>query len=329
MAYITINKQNFYHNLTQIARKTSSIEKIAIVLKDNAYGHGLSIIAKMASDFGICQAVVRDISEARQIKQLFTNTLVLGGEMIADNRLSFTINSLSDIDKAPIGTRVELKVDTGMHRNGISISQIDQALKQIAQNRLTLIGVMTHYRSADELTSELFWQQKEFSKVKDKIAKAGLTPRYHSSNSSTILRVNSFNEDLVRVGIGAFGYNELPPIFDQLKLLPVLSLYATKISSRTIYKNQRVGYGGAETASKDMQVSTYDIGYGDGWMRRDYTTPEDIPIIGRVSMDFISLASTKETICIMDNAQKAGKQLGTISYEVLTRLDSRICRLVV
>ena len=53
MAFITLNKQHFYHNLNQIALKTGSINKIAIVLKDNAYGHGLVEMAQMASFFGI------------------------------------------------------------------------------------------------------------------------------------------------------------------------------------------------------------------------------------------------------------------------------------
>ena len=69
MAFIQINKQNFYHNFNQIALKTGSKEKIAIVLKDNGYGHGLELIAKLTSDFGIKHAVVRNTSEAKKIER--------------------------------------------------------------------------------------------------------------------------------------------------------------------------------------------------------------------------------------------------------------------
>ena len=72
MAYITINRQNFYHNLTQISIKTGDREKIAVVLKDNAYGHGLLVMAKLASEFGITKAIVRDKNEAHQIKQSYS-----------------------------------------------------------------------------------------------------------------------------------------------------------------------------------------------------------------------------------------------------------------
>jgi len=75
MAYIKLNRENFYHNICQIANKTGSLEKIAIVLKDNAYGHGLLEMAEMASDFGIRHAVVRDEREAKEVVTLFDSTM--------------------------------------------------------------------------------------------------------------------------------------------------------------------------------------------------------------------------------------------------------------
>ncbi|MFK5976222.1 MAG: alanine racemase [Sulfurovum sp.] len=330
MAYITINRQNFYHNLNQIIKKTGDKEKIAIVLKDNAYGHGILLMAKLASEFGITQAVVRNISEADKIKNLFRDILILGDSIIRDERYSFVINSLQDIEKAQIGANIELKVDTGMHRNGIAFKEIDEALTLVKKRDLNLIGVMTHYRSADELSSELFWQQKEFEKVKEKFKDLGYKNlRYHSHNSPTILRVNSFDEDLVRVGIGAYGYNELPTFFDKISLKPVLNIYANRCASRVVKKGARVGYGGAFIATQEMIISTYNLGYGDGWIRGEYTTPNGLNILGKVSMDYISLESDDKKICILDNAQQSAEQLNTISYEVLTRLSPSIARIIV
>jgi alanine racemase len=335
MQFITINKQNFYHNLNQIAlqigsQKSSAIQKIAIVLKDNAYGHGLELMAELASEFGITQAVVRTRSEAEQIKAFFSHILILGDSIIKHDTYSFTLNSLEDIQKAEKGAKVELKVDTGMHRNGIALDALEKALELIANQGLELIGVMTHYRSADELSSEFFWQQKNFEQVKKRVKALGFTNvRFHSHNSASILRTKSFDEDLVRVGIGAYGYNELPIPFDKLALKPVLSLHAKKISTRVLKQGERVGYGGDFVAPKDMTVSTYDIGYGDGWKRAPYTTAEKLPILGRVSMDFISLESDKNEVCVMDDAQVAAKQLSTISYEVTTALHSDIEKIVI
>jgi len=339
MAFIHINRQNFYHNLNQIAlqigsQKSTAIQKIAIVLKDNAYGHGLEMMAKLASEFGILHAVVRKTSEAKQIESYFKTILILGDSILAHEKFSYTINTLSDIENAQKGAKVELKIDTGMHRNGIAIDALEIALEQIQKKKLELVGVMTHFRSADTLSSEFFWQQKNFEIVKKRVKELGFKCiRFHSHNSTGILRTNNFDEDMVRVGIGAYGYNELPDIFDKVVLKPVLSLYSNKVATQTLKKGNRLGYGGDFIAPKEMKVSTYDLGYGDGWSRgnneKPFVTAESLPILGRVSMDFITLASDKEEICILNDAQNAAEQLDTISYEILTSLDEKIKRSIV
>ena len=332
MAYIKINKQNFFHNLSQFTKKTISKEFIAIVLKDNAYGHGLELMAKLSAEFGLTQAVVRTYDEAQKIKQYFKQILILGDKAIVDDSCSFAINSLDDIEKAQIESRVELKVDTGMHRNGVAMNEIEEALKRIKKRKLILVGLMTHNRSADELSSELFWQQKNFEKAVGVTMSHVKNIRIHSYNSATSLRLPCNNQDTIRLGIGAYGYSELPTIYDTLDLKPVLSLWAKKISTRKLKKGERVGYGGQFIAPSDMTVSTYDLGYGDGWMRSNsfepFITAEGLPILGRVSMDYIVLESTKYEVCIFDNALNAGKQLNTISYEVTTQLHEKLERII-
>ena len=159
------------------------------------------------------------------------------------------------------------------------------------------------------------------------------TIRFHSFNSASALRLNCKNQELIRLGIGAYGYSELPNICDTLELKPVLSLWAKKISTRVFKKGQRVGYGGSYTAPKEMSISTYDLGYGDGWMRsttqEPFKTAEGLDILGRVSMDYISLESTKDEVCIVNNAQASAKLIGTISYEVMTLLGKDIRRIIV
>ena len=334
MAFIKINKANFYHNLNQIALQTGSVDKIAIVLKDNAYGHGLELMAKLTSEYGVKHAVVRDITEARTVQKYFDTVLVLAGECANEEGFSFAINSLDDITKFSKGTRVELKVDTGMHRNGVSVDKLSQALKQIESKALKLVGLMTHYRSADVLSSEYFWQRKRFEKVVKEVKSFGFKDfRIHSHNSAAILRTKSFDEDLVRVGIAAYGYDELDAAFEQTNLKPVLSLHAKKVATKQLKPNECVGYGATFCADREMTVSTYNIGYGDGWLRSCATTPyvteEGLWVLGRVSMDLMSFESSEDEICIMSNAQVAAKHFGTISYEVITSLNSNIERIVV
>ncbi len=333
MAYIKLNRENFYYNLKQIAKKTGSKEKIAIVLKDNAYGHGLEQIAYMARDFGIRHAVVADVDEAEVILALFETVLILGGEVRPLARCSYAINDLSQIAQIPKNTRVELKVDTGMHRNGIAMRELNTALSLIEAYQLDLVGLMTHYRSADSFSSEFFWQEKQFETIKREVKeRVEKDIRIHSYNSAAILRKNEFCEDLVRVGIAAYGYNELDRRFDAIPLRPVLSLCAKRLSSRLLHPAQRVGYGGSFQADRAMHVSTYDIGYGDGWCRGNahdpYITADGFPILGRVSMDFMTLESLQDEVCIMSDAQKAAKHYHTISYEMTTALSPTIERVI-
>ncbi|MDD5358908.1 MAG: alanine racemase [Sulfurovaceae bacterium] len=334
MAYIKINKSNLIHNLNQIALKTGSVDKIAIVLKDNAYGHGVGKVGKIARDFGIKKAVVRNYEEAKEIEELFDDIIVLGGTLIPSPKLSYAINSIEKLILCPEGTRIELKIDTGMHRNGIMIDEIEKATQTIKDKNINLVGIMSHFASADELGSEWFYQYKNFQRAKEILKSFGFeNVRSHIDNSAGILRTKEFKEDLVRVGIGAYGCNPMDRTFDYVELKPVMSLFAKKVSTRKLKKGMRVGYGGEFTTPKEMMVSTYELGYGDGWRRGDtknpYATPDGKKILGRVSMDLISLEGDDNEVCIMEDANIAAKHFGTISYEITCALHANIHRVVV
>ena len=338
MAYITLNKNNFFNNLDIIANRTKSVDKIALVLKDNAYGHGLLEMASLAKEYGIKKAVVRTCKEAQNIEEIFEYILVLGDIPVSkSDKIRYTINDINSINKFPMGTKVELKVDTGMHRNGISPSELKEAFVKIKEAGLVLEAVFTHHRSADELTSEWFWQNDNFKTVKDKSIKLahefGFEKlRFHSSNSASLFRHMDFNEDMVRVGIAAYGCLRLPDSFHIEKFKPVLSLFASKISSRELKVGQRIGYSGIFASSKNCIVSNYDFGYGDGFLRscsNSYKTPDGFELIGRISMDNSSFLSDKEEILVFDDASEAALQAGTISCEVLTSLKPDIKREIV
>jgi alanine racemase len=110
-------------------------------------------------------------------------------------------------------------------------------------------------------------------------------------------------------------------------------LYANKISTRTVYKNQCVGYGGKAKISNEMKISSYDIGYGDGFLRlnerKKYHTPEGFEVLGRVSMDNLSLNSTQEEVCLFNDVTSLAQIHDTITYEILTSLKPTLPRIVV
>ncbi|MFA6138428.1 MAG: alanine racemase [Sulfurimonas sp.] len=338
MAKITLNKNNFFNNLDIIAKATKSVDKIAMVLKDNAYGHGLVEMATMAKEYGVKKAVVQTEEEAKVIEDIFDYILVLADiPCVMSGKIRYTINDLNSIVKFPHATKVELKVDTGMHRNGVSMHELKEAFAKIKEQGLLLEGVFTHHRSADELSSEWFWQKENFKKVKQEAQnladKHGFgTLRFHSSNSAALFRNSDFDEDMARVGIAAYGCMNLPDAIKVEGLKPVLSLYANKISSRELTKGERVGYGGTYETDENCVVSNYDFGYGDGFLRvcsNNYKTPHAKQLVGRISMDNSSFICEDEEILIFDDAREVAKVVKTISYEVLTSLKPTIQRVVV
>jgi len=335
MAYITLNKNNFFNNLDIIKKQTKEINKIALVLKDNAYGHGLTEMSVLAKEYGITKAVVRTYEEALHVEQYFKYILILSDfPKEYNDKFRYTINDINTIDKFPKNTKVELKIDTNMHRNGILLSELKESFKSIKKSGLILEAVFTHHRSADELTSEWFTQNDIFETIKKESENLSLEfkfnkLRFHSANSASLFRYQNFDEDMARVGIAAYGCMELPNALHVERLKPVLSVYAKKISSRELKEGECVGYGATFTANEDITVSNYDFGYADGFMRansNDYTTPNNEELVGRISMDNSSFICNKDEILVFNDANAIAKSSNTISYEILTSLKDRIER---
>ena len=335
MSKIIINKSNYFHNLSVISKHVNGKEKIAVVLKDNAYGHGLLEMASLAYEFGITKAVVQTIEDAIKIEPYFKEILILADVSVHTYSHTFhiTINEMNDISKLNQNTNVHLKIDTGMHRNGIKQNELKEAIYRIKQEGLNLKGVYTHYRSADELSCEYFCQKMDFENIKAEVKNICEEllleiPNFHSANSSATFRDKKINEDMVRVGIASYGYIETNNVYQIPNLKPVLSFYAKRLSSRKLFINEKLGYGGKYKAKKEMDISSYDVGYGDGFLRinenQNYTTPEGFSILGRISMDNMSLDSTDHEICLFDDVRALAKIHGTITYEILTSLKANI-----
>ncbi|RXK12113.1 alanine racemase [Halarcobacter mediterraneus] len=340
MAKILLNKQNYFHNLKLITKQAGAIEKVAVVLKDNAYGHGILEIASLAKEFGIKNAVVRDLKEAKKVESFFEQILILADTTFHNYSHTFhiAVNSIEQLERVPENTNIHLKIDTGMHRNGISIDSIETAIYGALRKNLNITGIFTHYRAADELSCEFFWQRSNFIQVKKAVLKICEKlflpiPKFHSANSSALFRFKNFDEDLARVGIACYGYLDTDSCFNNPNLKPVMSLWAKKLSTREIYPKQRIGYGGIYTASEKINSSTYDVGYGDGFFRlngkKKYLTAKGYEILGRVSMDNCSINSTDEEVCIFDDVRQLAKIHDTITYEITTALKANIPREVI
>ncbi|MDQ1298952.1 MAG: alanine racemase [Campylobacterota bacterium] len=334
MGTLKLSREALHSNLDIIAQQVGAKDKIAVVLKDNAYGHGAVLIAKAVARYGITQAVVRLETEAVEIAEFFENILILADfSTAANSKFRYAINTLDAIEKFPCGTKVELKIDTGMHRNGISPEDLEHAFSRMSQQGLECVGVMSHFKSADTLSSEWFWQRKAFDTLKEtavKLAKSyGWNLRFHISNSAGAFRSEHCEDDIVRIGIALYGCLQMDSTLTQPALKPVLSLYGNKIATRTLRAGERVGYNGIYEAQYDEIVSTYDLGYANGLDRlasNQYVTPEGIALRGRISMDSATFSADVDELLIFNDANAYAACVGTIGYEILACLDKDLKR---
>ncbi len=338
MAYITLDKQHFFNNLDIIAKQTKSRDKIALVLKDNAYGHGLCEMASLAKEYGLTKAVVQLESEAVQIKDFFEYILILADTPKSPSeKFYYTVNELQMIEKFPQSTQIELKVNTGMNRNGIEMDELEDALVMIKKCNLQLRAIFTHHGCADEENGFYEMQKKNFEHLKLKaevLLRELEMPQvvFHSSNSAALFREQDCDGDMARVGIAAYGLLELPFVTEAKKLQAVLALYASKLSTRKVKRGSCIGYGASVTMQEDALVSNYDFGYGAGFLRgcsNSYITPEGVNLVGRISMDNASFVSDLDELLIFNDASQLAKYVETISYEVLTSLKPHLKRKII
>ncbi len=333
MGYIKLNKSAFFHNLDYFSSICTK-DKLSIALKDNAYGHGTFEVASMCQEYGIKHVFVRDMREAYMVKEFkFESILVLYDiPVVYNENIIVSINKLDDLNKVPKKSKIELKIDTGMNRNGISKEQIGEAIVLIIKNNLVLNGVFTHFCCADEDNDITQTQEELFLELVEDIRKiVKYHFRIHCANSVGVHKVDMTKYDLARVGIGAYGYLDIEK---EKYLKPVMSLYAKKITTKYIKKGEHVGYGGsAYIASRDMIVSNYDIGYGDGFFRFSEKKfgyiANNKQILGRVSMDSFSVESNDEEVCVFDDVTKLANIQDTIKYVVLANLNFNIEKVII
>ena len=347
MSELILDSQAYKHNLNLISSHIAlhgSKAELAAVLKDNAYGHGLAQIADLAKQSGIKSVFVKNYAEAMGIKDKFPSITALYGLPQGDfpSNVMFVINDRDSISALPRGTKVELKVNTGMNRNGIESSRLNEFVELILSHGLELVGVFCHNGYGDDENDEFYRTQERFSEVKERVRGLSATlgfacPRFHSLSSSGAVRVASegaIDDDLVRVGIAGYGYLEAEfdnPIAPKLK--PIASLWADRVSTRFLKKGERIGYSGCSQLEADSVISTYDVGYGDGFFRasehHSVHTAAGYKILPRSSMDCFSCLCDEERICVFDDARSVARSFGTISYEILTHLSPSIKRTII
>lgn len=342
----------FLHNIQRVESLATEAQAV-IVIKADAYGHGLIEMAKAAGDRDLAVATS---NEARELIQagIKNRIWVLEGpfskECLAlEHKLVWAIHSewqIDLLDSVQNLSRQEcwIKIDTGMQRLGFDISDVADAYQRMSQSKqIDVAGCMTHFASSDlPCDSSVSQQISAFNSV---IEQAGLKDLPISmANSGAVLYYPETHHEYVRPGIMLYGGMPNPNESAEVSgLKPVMRLVSKVMSLKRIDVGESVGYGAIWTAERQTTVAIVACGYGDGYPRHApngtpvWVKDRRAPLIGRVSMDMLAVDVTDvEGIEIGDEVELWGKYVpvdelalaaGTISYELLTGVTKRVPRI--
>ena len=321
--------------------------KAMAVIKANAYGHGMLEVAAGLESMAAAFAVAT-IDEALALRAagVGKDVLVLEGVTSADAvreaeaaGLTIMINSREQAEMALASSvRVWVKVDTGMHRLGIQPSDLAEVLDRMQRATVSVDVVCTHLACADDLDNAL--TSRQIDAFRACTNGCGL-PR-SIANSAGILGWPDSHAEWIRPGIMLYGSS--PFIADDVPgLRPAMTFEAEVIAVREIPEGDSVGYGARWTASRPSRIATLAAGYADGYPRHapngtpTYVNGHVAPIAGTVSMDMITVDVTDiPGVAVGDavelwgghvSVNEVATRAGTISYDLLTGVSSRVPRL--
>lgn len=358
--WIEIDEQVIASNirtLAGMARKRG--QDFMLMVKANAYGHGLVEMSLLAQKEGAKFLGVTEIEDAILLRsEGVTAPILLFGEPrperipeLFEYSVTPVVASLSFLDEfarqADKPTKLHLKVNTGLNRFGVSPDDMDAFIKLLsAHPQLQLEGMLTHYSAADHDLEATKRQLKSFMDCVQKCKQAGFAvPIIHASNSAGTAWMDEQHTNLVRLGLSAYG---LQPANDKhIDVAQSFTWKARLIAVSTVKKGGKVGYGGAWTAERDSRIGVVSIGYYDGFRRGPSNfgfvlcRGVKVPIVGRVMMNHTMVDLTdisgdvsvnEEVVLIGEQAgqritfEEAGEHAGTINEEVATAIRDTILR---
>ena len=346
-AILEISLKNLIYNFTSLS-KIAKKSICAATIKANAYGMGSIKIFDTLYKNRCRHFFIATLEEGIIIRKKRKNGIiyVLNG-LEGNNYLIFRkynlvpiLNSEKELElfllnKNKIKIKIGLHIDTGLNRLGISIDY----LKKVNINKFNYEILISHLSSADEKFNNYNnIQNKRFNESKQYIKKI----KYKSlSNSMGLMLGKDFFHDLVRPGISLYGGHFFTSMRKKIK--PIIKLKAKVLQIKKIKKNEYIGYNQTFKSKKDIVIAIIGIGYADGISRIlsnkgiVYYKNQKFKIIGRVSMDTITIDITKSLYQVKENDYfeiinyKFGidclaKQSNTICDEILTSISARVKR---
>lgn len=380
--WVEISRKAYINNLNFFKKLIPSETEMALVIKANAYGHGMLEIAGLAAKNGVNFFCIHSLEEAQKLRNagFNQNILVMGHaplvrlEEAVNLNLELALYNLETIQalkkvakKLNKSVKIHLKLETGANRQGVTEGDLDKILTALkSANMIKLEAIYSHFANVEDTADNNYTtrQLEQFNKMSDKIAKSGFTSagwriKKHIAASAAVLLMPQTHFDMVRVGIGQYGlwssqkvkisYEKICGGVNDDLLSPVMS-WKTKISQiKQVPNGAFIGYGCSYQAKRDMVIAVLPVGYSDGYDRKlsnkGYVLIKGrkAPVVGRVCMNLTMVDVTDiADIKPEDEVVLLGKQgseeitaenladlIGTINYEVVTRINWQIPKIIV
>ena len=340
-AELIVDSSKIISNISHLKSLISSESKFMFIVKSNAYGHSLKEIVRNLESYVDAFGVVR-MEEAILAREATSKPILLMQGIYTDheiniareNDIQVVIHNMSQFNLVAKNNNelgLWVKINTGMNRLGLSQEELKVAHeKGIIKSDSVL---MTHMACADNPDDPMNKMQiNNFEKAFDLVERK---TKRSICNSACLINFPELSFDWVRSGIASYGGE-----FKNLNLKTAMTFRAPIISVRNIRKGERVGYGGRKKASKDMRIAIVYAGYADGIPQttadgtKVLVNDKQVEIFGRVSMDLVSIDVTNHPqVSENDLVSFWSEELpinefsdnnGLISYELMTRINSRV-----
>ena len=363
--HLEINLKTISRNFITIKNHVGNA-KIMPILKANAYGHGLVRIAQLMQELNADYLGVAVLEEGILLREMGITLpiLVLGGilgnqvPLFFKHDLTITASSmekLNQIDEAAasmkVRAKVHLKIDTGMERIGVHYYSADKFLEAALKCKNVLIeGIYSHFANSEQqdLTHAKLQLERFNNVLKFFDDRSVETPIRHFANSGAILQLPEANFDMVRPGIMMYGVYPSQEVAKTVIVQPSLTWKTRVVYFKVIKPGHPVGYGSTWETDHLVRAITAPVGYGDGYMRSMSHNAyviirgEKYPVVGSISMDQIVVNIETDSAYNGDEVILIGKDgnskiccedlaawAGTIPYEILTSINTRVPRIYV
>ncbi len=358
---LEINLNALIHNLNYYRSRLKPSTKIMAMVKAFSYGSGSFEIANVMQFHHVDYLAVAYTDEGVELRKtgitlpiMVMNPEVQSFDAMIQYKLEPEIynfrllNQLSELLNRNDGTSttfsIHLKLDTGMHRLGFDESDIPELIVRLKNNKnIRIQSVFSHLAGSDEAEHDGFTkiQVAKFKHMSEQIVPAFDYPIIqHLLNSAGVFRFQEAQFDMVRLGIGLYGFAATS--HEQAHLQNVATLKTTISQIKNVPANETVGYSRSGKLKRDTQVATVAIGYADGINRRlsngagkMFVNGKRVPIIGNICMDMCMLditdvnAKEGDEVIVFGaelSVHEMAKSLGTIPYEILTNVSQRVKR---